>query len=137
MGEREERQLGLFSFLTSHAEIALSPTESQTTPSKSNAQTSLADFDDAVITVLVLVREAEDEEGVEVEKVDFDRRRAIASRDEAPLRPLLLLLLSSNESIGNVIPECVLLLLKRAPRGSIEGRKRERETKKGERERKK
>ncbi len=50
---------------------------------------------------------------------------------------LLLLLLSSNESIGNVIPECVLLLLKRAPRGSIEGRKRERETKKGERERKK
>ena len=73
--------------LTSHAEIALSPTESQTTPSKSNAQTSVTDFDAAVIVLL------EVNKGVEVEKGDFDRRRAIASRDEAPLGPLLLLLL--------------------------------------------
>ena len=113
-----KRDKGNAFFLTSHAEIALSPTESQTTPSKSNAQTSpLAAFDDddAIITVRA-------EEGVEVEKEGaLDRRRAIASRwDEAPLRTLLLPLLS-NEPIGDAMPECVFVL-KRAPRGSIEGR---------------
>lgn len=68
--------------LTSHAEIALSPTESQTTPSKSKAQTLLGDLDAAAAAIeLVQVEE-------EVEEVDFDRRQEIASREV-----LLLLLL--------------------------------------------
>ena len=84
----------------------------------------MTDFDAAAAAIVVF--EEEVEKGVvEVDNGgDFDRRRAIASRDEAPLGPLLLLLLLlSNEPIGDTMPECVPLL-KRALRGSIEGREK-------------
>ena len=104
--------------LTSHAEIALSPTESQTTPSKSNAQTSppREDFEDAAAAIFV----KEVEVDKEVDVVDFNRRAPIASRGAAPAARVLL----SSEPMLNCVP-----LLKRAPScWSIEGReKRERE----------
>mgnify|MGYP006879013860 FL=1 len=105
--------------LTSHAEIALSPTESQTTPSKSKAQTLPREgFEEDAAAIFV--------EEVEVDVVkqdDFDRRAPIPSRGAAPARVLL-----SSEPMLNCVP-----LLKRAP--SCRSIERERKERKRERRR--